>query len=93
MSLAQVKDVLRLVPAGTVVKVFQTPIARIDACHEPVLRGYGDVQTLRESNQNYLKFEAIKLYQDSGIIAVLCKANAEQETKIIAARYDGCTTI
>lgn len=83
-----VKDILRLIPAGTVVKVYQTPIARIDPCEDPVLRGYADVQTLRESRQNFLDFEAMKIHQDSGLISVLCKANAEQEERTISARYD-----
>ena len=85
----KVCEILEIIPRGTVVRVLQTPIARFDSSHEPVLRQYAEVTDLKTSNQNYLEFEAVKLAQDCGIMTITCTANAEQEGATIAAFYGG----
>lgn len=84
-----VREIVELIPSGTMVKVFQTPIARIDSAGDPVLRSYADRDTVLGNNQNFHDFEAEKLYQDGDILAILCKASKEQEDRIVAARYEG----
>lgn len=85
----KVCDILGIIPRGTVVRVLQTPIARFDSSHEPVLRQYAEATDLLASNQNYLEFEAVKLTQDCGIMTITCTANAEQENATIVAFYSG----
>ena len=84
----KVRDILEIIPRGTVVKVLQTPITRIDSGRDPVERQYADVTTLEESGQNYLEFDAVKLEQSYGILTITCTANPEQERKTIAAFYE-----
>ena len=83
------RELLEVIPRGKVVKVRQEPITRIDSGKEPVLRQYGEVSVLLGSGQNYLDFEVTRLGQEAGILCVLCKADAEQEARTVAARYEG----
>ena len=83
------KELLGIIPPGTVVKVRQEPIARIDSGKDPVLRQYGEVSVLLDSDQNYLDFEATRLNQEAGILCILCKADAAQEAATVSTRYEG----
>jgi hypothetical protein len=84
-----VRELLRVISYGTVVKVYQTPIPRIDASRDPVLRQYADVTTLEKSGQNYLDFKVTELRQDCGIMTIICTASYEQENATVAAFYEG----
>ena len=84
-----VKDILQIIPCGTVVYVFQTPISQFDHSGIPVHRQTGEVSALLSSNQNYLRFEAVRLEQRSGIMSITCTANKEQEMETIRAFYSG----
>ena len=84
-----VSEILAVIPSGTVVRVEQVSIKRIDSCEDPVLRQYADVETLSNSKQNYLNFEVVRLCQVYGILTIRCKANTEQEMAIISALYSG----
>lgn len=84
-----VKDILQIIPCGTVVHVFQTPISQFDYSSVPVHRQTGEISVLLASNQNYLKFEAVRLAQRSGIMSITCTANRDQEMETIRAFYSG----
>ena len=84
-----VKEILQIIPRGTVVNVYQTPIARFDRSTAPVLRQTGEIGVLEDSKQNYLEYEAVKLEQRSGIMSITCTANAEQEQVVVQAYYSG----
>ena len=83
------RDLLAIIPKGTVVQVHQKPIKRIDPCEADVCRQDGEVEVLYRSNQNYLDFDVICLKQTAGIIDIICQANHEQEQVIINALYEG----
>ena len=83
----KVREVLDTILPGTMVKVYQTPIARFDNGVAPVLRQYANILTIKTSNQNYLDFDVINIFQDNGIFAITCKANPEQEQAIIRSWY------
>ncbi len=84
-----VAEVLSVIPLETMVRIEQVPISRIDTCASPVERQYAAVGVLSSSNQNYLNFKVVRLWQNCGILSIRCKADAEQEMAIISALYEG----
>lgn len=65
------------------VRVYQEPIIEIDKYEDLVHRQTGSVDVLLNSNQNYLDFKIVNLQDDDGLVIVVCKANEEQERKIV----------
>lgn len=84
-----VREILSLVHRQTVIKVYQTAIKAFGCGDEPVLRQYASVGDLLSSNQNYLDYEVIDLRQEEGIMTLTCKANKEQENKVLRSWYEG----
>lgn len=70
-------------------KVYQTAIKAFGCGDKPVLRQYASVGDLLSSNQNYLDYEVIDLRQEEGIMTLTCKANKEQENKVLRSWYEG----
>lgn len=84
-----VKDILEVIPRGTVVNIKQVSIKELGGDGEsPVSRQQGEVGCLLSSNQNYLQFDVVSLYQNCGLLTVLCKANKKQEESIIRGQYE-----
>lgn len=65
------------------IKVYQVPIKEIDSCKELARRYQGEISVSLNSHQNYLDFEVEHYYHDNGYLVVVCKANKEQEQRII----------
>lgn len=84
-----VKEILQIIPRGTVVNVYQTPIAVFDRSIARVLRQTGEIGVLEDSKQNYLEYEAVKLEQMAGIMSITCTASAAQEREVLLALYSG----
>lgn len=67
------------------IKVYQSPIEEIDSCEELVKRYQGEISVSLNSNQNYLDFEVENYCHNNGHLVVVCRANKEQEQRIINA--------
>ena len=78
-----VREFLKLWADSIGVKVCQIPIKKIDRL---VCRQIADVDTLLDSNQNYLDFNIESLQMDNDLLCVVCsKASDKQSKKTIGA--------
>lgn len=84
-----VREFLRLWTDNVTIKVYQIPIWKIDKNPSSVHRQTADIDTMINSNQNFLDFEIENLQMDQNLIIVVCKANEEQEKWTIAAYNNG----
>lgn len=84
-----VKDFLKLWVDNVTIKVYQMPILKIDKNPSLVHRQTADIDTMINSNQNFLDFEIENLQMDQDLIIVVCKANEEQEKRTITAYNSG----
>lgn len=80
-----VREFLKLWVDNITIKVYQRPIWKIDHNSNCVHRQTADINTMINSNQNYLDFEIDNLQMDQDLIIVVCKANKEQEERTIRA--------
>lgn len=80
-----VREFLKLWADNVTIKVYQRSIQKIDKNPFPVHRQTADVDTMINSNQNFLDFEIENLQMDQDLIIVVCKANEDQEKRTIAA--------
>ena len=81
----KIKEFLQNIDKTVEIKVFQQPIKEIDSCIEMVKRYQGENTVALNSNQNYLDFEIENWYHEDGYLVVTCKANREQEQRIVNA--------
>lgn len=84
-----VKEFLQKQENNIYIKVYQTPIKKIDSCTALVKRYEGSVLIAVESNVNYLEYDMEYYYTDHEILFIICKPNKEQEMETINAYYDG----
>lgn len=84
-----VREFLKLWADNVTIKVYQRPIWKIDKNSSLVHRQTANIDTMINSNQNFLDFEIENLQMDQDLIIVVCKANKEQEEKTIAAYNSG----
>ena len=73
----KVREFLELWADDISIKIYQEPIKQIDKNEELVCRQVGSINTLINSNQNYLDFDIVNLQYDNGLIIIVCKANKE----------------
>lgn len=78
-----VKEFMTLWADDVSMVIYQEPIMEIDKCSHLVRRQSGSVDMLINSNQNYLDFDIVNLQDDDGRIVIVCRANKEQEQRII----------
>lgn len=84
-----VREFLKLWVDNIDVRVYQFPIKKIDRSSALVCRQTADVDTLLNSNQNYLDFNIENLQMNDDLLCVVCKANDEQSKKIIDSYLSG----
>lgn len=86
MKRLTVKQLLLNKMSSSEIKVFQVPIKEIEPNIVGLVKRYeGEVSVALNSNQNYLDFEIEYLYHDDGYLVIICKANKEQERRIVNA--------